>query len=103
VLGYLGYDRPSFGFGEDALTQTKQHPYAVCYNAPVYQILSDSLLLQWDGEQVHAVYDYRRDPLLKHNIADSIPARRIEPMTDYLKGYIQQYIHRMLTDQLTAE
>ncbi|MBR6116047.1 MAG: LTA synthase family protein [Paludibacteraceae bacterium] len=103
VLGYLGYDRPSFGFGEDALTQTKPHPYAVCYNAPVYQILSDSLLLQWDGEQVHAVYDYRRDPLLKHNIADSIPAQRIEPMTDYLKGYIQQYIHRMLTDQLTAE
>ena len=103
VLAYLGYDRPYFGFGENALTKEKEHPYAVCYNAPVYQILSDSLLVQWNGEQVHAVYDYRQDPLLHRNIADSIPPGRIAPMVDYLKAYIQQYIHRMTTDQLTAE
>lgn len=103
VLEYLGYDRPYFAFGEDALTQQKQHPYAVCYNAPVYQILSDSLLVQWDGEQVCGVYNYRQDPMLRQDIRDAVAAERIAPMTDYLKGYIQQYIHRMLTDQLTAE
>ena len=103
VLNWLGYDRPYMAFGEDALTQHKAHPYAVCYNAPMYQILSDSLLVEFDGEQVTAVYDYRQDPLLKTNIAETIAPTRIAPMTDYLKGYIQQYIHRMINDELRVE
>ena len=103
VLNWLGYDRPYMAFGEDALTQQKAHPYAVCYNAPMYQILSDSLLVEFDGEQVTAVYDYRQDPLLKTNIAETIAPTRIAPMTDYLKGYIQQYIHRMINDELRVE
>ena len=30
VLAFLGYDKPFFAFGEDALTQHKRHPYAIC-------------------------------------------------------------------------
>ena len=100
VLAWSGYDESYFAFGEDALTQAKEHPYAVCYNAPLYQIMSDSLLVQFDGEKVVGVYDYRTDRLLKDNIAASIEQERIEPMTDYLKAYIQQYIHRMIHDEL---
>ena len=103
VLGFVGYDEPYFAFGEDVLTQPKQHPYAVCYNAPLYQILSDSLLLQFDGEQVIAVYDYRTDRRLQTNIKDIVADERITPMTDYLKAFIQQYIHRMVHDELTAQ
>ncbi len=103
VLSYLGYDRPYLAFGEDALTQPKQHPYAVCYNQPLYQILSDSLLVEFDGKEIKAVYDYRQDRMLKNNLAGSIDEKRIAPLSDYLKGYIQQYIHRMITDELTAE
>lgn len=102
VLGYLGYDEPFLAFGEDALTQSKEHPYAVCYNAPLYQIFSDSLLVQFDGTCVTAVYDYRQDPLLRHPLAD-VPAERVVPMVDYLQAYIQQYIYRMINDQLTTE
>ena len=100
VLNYVGYDETYFAFGEDALTQTKEHPYAVCYNAPLYQIMSDSLLVQFDGEKVVGVYDYRTDRLLKENIAASIEQEQIAPMEDYLKAYIQQYIHRMIHDEL---
>jgi len=103
VLAYLGVDEPYFAFGEDALTQPKQHPYAVCYNAPLYQIFSDSLLLQFDSEQVTAVYDYHADRLLQSNIKDTIVPERIAPMTDYLKAYIQQYIHRMKYDELIVK
>lgn len=102
VLAYVGVDEPYFAFGEDALTQTKQHPYAVCYNAPLYQIFSDSLLLQFDGEQVTAVYDYRRDKQLQTDIKQTISNDRIAPMIDYLKAYIQQYIHRMIHNELTV-
>ena len=103
VLGFLGYDEPYFAFGEDALTQPKPHPYAVCYNTPLYQIFSDSLLVQFDGEQVTAVYDYRTERRLQTNIKEVVASERITPMTDYLKAFIQQYIHCMVHDELTAK
>lgn len=103
VLGFLNYDEPYFAFGEDALTKPKTHPYAVCYNATVFQIFSDSLLVQFDGEHVTGVYDYRNDRCLRANIVNTSDPKRIASMTDYLKAYIQQYTHRMIHDQLTVK
>ncbi len=98
VLAYLGYKKPFFAFGENALTQTKKHPYAVCYNEPVYQLLTDSLLLQFDGTNITAVYNYQEDPLLHRNI---VSTSKINHLETYLKAYIQQYINRMINNQLT--
>ena len=100
VLGALGYDKPYFAFGENALTAHKQHNYAVCYNNPVYQIMSDSLLMQFDGKQVTALYNYRHDPMLQHPLpAEQAP----EEMVQYLKAYVQQYIYRMIGNKLTVD
>lgn len=102
VLGCLGYDAPYFAFGEDALTGTKPHPYAVCYNNPVYQILSDSLLLQFDGQQLTAVYNFQDDRRLQHNqIEQMADDPEVQTMLAYLKAYIQQYISRMVENRLT--
>ena len=103
ILGALGYERGYFAFGEDALTEDKRHNYAVCYHAPYYQIFSDRLLVQWDGEQVVGVYDLREDRCLQRNLAGTISEQDIAPMVDYLKAYTQQYIHRMIHDELTIE
>ena len=100
VLAYLGYNKPYFAFGEDALTKAKKHPYAICYNHPVYQLLTDSLLVQFDGKEVRAVYNYCDDPQLQHNIATHTDTHEIET---YLRAYIQQYIYRLTTNQLTVE
>ena len=100
VLGFTGYQQPYFAFGEDALTASKTHNYAVCYYSPLFQIMSDSLLMQFDGKEVTALYNYISDPVLAHPLpVEQTPAE----MTDYLKAYIQQYIHRMITNQLTHE
>ena len=99
VLAYLGYNKPYFAFGEDALTKAKKHPYAICYNHPVYQLLTDSLLVQFDGKEVRAVYNYCDDPQLQHNIATHTDTHEIET---YLRAYIQQYIYRLITNQLTT-
>lgn len=98
VLAYLGYSKPFFAFGEDILTQEKKHPYAVCYNHPVYQLLSDSLLLQFDGKEVCAVYNHQNDPMLQYNIAEQTNTQEMEI---FLRAYIQQYIYRLTTNQLT--
>jgi len=100
VLGFVGYDKPYFAFGEDALTQAKTHHYAVCYNNPVFQIMGDSLLLQFDGEHVTALYNYRTDRTLSEPLD---PNAAPQEMVDYLKAYIQQYISRMITNRLTID
>jgi len=103
ILGFLGYNEPYFAFGEDALSQSKEHPYAICYNTTVFQIFSDSLMVQYDGEKITAVYDFRKDRALRNNIAGIVEPERIAPMTDYLKAYIQQYVHRIIHDELTIK
>ena len=100
VLAYLGYQEPFFAFGEDILTKNKENPWAVCYNHPAYQLLSDSLLLQFDGRKTYAVYNYQNDPLLQNNIAYETDYSAMER---YLRAYIQQYIFRLTTNQLTIE
>ena len=80
VLAFLGYNKPFFAFGEDALTQPKQHPYAICYNHPFYQIMSNNTLILYDGQR---------------------PANN--DMERYLQAYIQQYISRMINNQLTVD
>ena len=98
VLAYLGYKKPFFAFGEDALTQTKTHNWAICYNHPVYQLFSDSLLVQFDGEAVRAVYNHQKDILLQENISSQTNTTLEE---NFLRAYIQQYIYRLTTNQLT--
>jgi phosphoglycerol transferase MdoB-like AlkP superfamily enzyme len=100
VLSYLNYSKDYFAFGEDILTRPKEHPYAICYNDPVHQIFSDSLLVQFDGQQVTAVYNYHSDPHLQNNIKDKVD---VSTMVTYLKAYIQQYINRMITNTLTVQ
>lgn len=104
VLGYLGYKKPFFAFGEDALSQAKRHPYAVCYNNPVYQIISDSLLIQFDGQTTTGVYNHKKDRLLQHNIEQATRgSTERAAMEDYLKAYIQQYIARITTNRMTTD
>lgn len=100
ILGYLGYDEAYFAFGEDAVTQGKTKPYVVNYNSPVYQIFSDSVLIQFDGKEVTAVYNFAEDSLLQKDIKDQCTH---EEMVSYLKAYIQQYIHRMKENRLTVQ
>ncbi len=100
VLAYIGYTKPFVAFGEDALTKPKKHPYAVCYNHPLYQLFSDSLLIQFDGSNIRAVYNYQNDLMLQHNIANTTD---IQSQETYLRTYIQQYIYRLTTNQLTID
>jgi phosphoglycerol transferase MdoB-like AlkP superfamily enzyme len=78
VLAYLGYTKPFFAFGENALTLAKKHPYAICYNHPVYQLFSDSMLIQFDGNEVQAVYNYTQDPLLQNNMASQLDTKAMQ-------------------------
>lgn len=101
VLGFLGYDVPFVGFGIDLLNTPAADTWAVNYQNGIYQLVKGTYVIQHDGQQLRAVYDYRNDPLLKHNLKGSV--REEETLETQLKAIIQSYMNRMLTNRLVEK
>lgn len=92
ILGILNYDRPYVAFGND-LTQTPESgTFAVGSNNGVYQLFKDARLLQFDGEDPIALYEYEKDPMLRENLIGKIDCQENLRL---LKSFIQQYMERM--------
>ena len=100
VLGWLGYDRPYIAFGCDLFSTPDEDTWAVQYvGGDVYQYVKGDYVLQIDGDHVKAVYNYKDDWFLTHNLIDTLPEQA--QMERELKAIIQQYMHRMNNNQLT--
>ncbi len=101
VLSYLGYDKKYVGFGIDLLTTPAKDTWAVNYLNGIYQYVKGDYLLQWDGQKTKALYRFRTDLLLKHNIAAQEPKVR-EAMEREVKAIIQSYMERMTRNELVV-
>ncbi len=102
VLGYLGYNAPYLAFGKDLLTTPTAEGYAVNYYNGIYQYFYGDLMLQFDGSQSIALYDFKRDAILTENLLDSGIDEQ-QTMEQRLKAIIQQYMSRMELDELVVE
>ena len=100
VLGYLHYDKPYFSFGKNVFKSGVSN-YAVNYDG-VYQWYNGPYVLQFDGQKAVGLYNYQQDKLLKHNLTGQLPAIQ-KPMEIQVKGFIQQYMNRMLDDKMVPE
>ena len=98
LLHLLGYGRSYLAFGDDLLSADPSQTWAFSYNAGIYQFVQGDLLLQFDGAKTTAVYRFKTDPLLKHNLAGQLPDQ--QPMETQLKAIIQQYMSRMNENRL---
>ena len=101
VLGYLGYDAPYVSFGCDLLHTAPEDTYAVNYLNGIYQYFKGDYLLQFDGQKAIAIYAYKTDKLLQHNLLNQVPTQ--QSMEDELKAIIQQYMTRMNRDELVVK
>lgn len=89
VLGLLGYDKPYFAFGRDFFNEPQRKKAATnCFNQ-VYQCLTDSLSLYFDGEKVLHVFA-SSDTLQQHDILNLNDSRQKETER-YLKAVLQYY------------
>lgn len=95
LLGILGHQKPYIAFGKDLLQTETDSAWAVNYNNGIYQYLQNDTLIQFDGERVTAAYKMSEDPLLT-NPLPSHPSWHEKR----LKAIIQQYMYRMINDQL---
>ena len=100
ILAWLGHRRPFVAWGKDLLSTAAEDSWAVNYNNGLYQYVTPRWLIQHDGQQLKAVYDYDKDPLLRKNIMQEV---NVETDVRRLKGIIQSYMQRMTNDQLVAD
>ena len=101
VLSYLGYKKDYFAFGKDIFSATEEENYAINYCPDGYQIYKDSLLLQFNGEKVISVYDFKNDRMLSENRIGAFPAQ--DSRERKLKAFIQQYMNRMRKNKICIE
>ena len=99
VLGYLGYNRPYVAFGQDLFHTADKDTWAVNYLNGIYQYVKGDYLLQSDGPNAKALYNYKSDRLLKHNLL-SKKQDISSAMQRELKAIIQSYMQRMENNAL---
>ena len=98
VLSYLKYDKPFIAFGNNVMDSNADHCAINYYNG--YQLLKDSLLLQFDGVKPMGVYNYWQDPKLTSNLLNKYLPLQTK-MENKLKGFIQQYHNRLIEDRVS--
>lgn len=102
VLSYLGYDLPYVCFGCDLLSTQDEDTYAINYLNGHFQFYKGDWCLQFDGEHVSGLYDFRHDRLQERNLAAERPDI-IDAMLPQLKAIIQQYMSRMIENRLRVD
>ena len=135
LLSILGYEKPYIAFGknlldttysnnpvrpqgtalstaevnqnsEEAIKQSGNRGWAVNYCNGIYQYVEGNYLLQFDGQQSTALYNYVDDPLQKNNLLETQTIKQsdiqtiADCMTLRLKAIIQSYMIRMTTNHL---
>jgi phosphoglycerol transferase MdoB-like AlkP superfamily enzyme len=98
ILDYLDYSGDFISFGSSVF-DTVNSRYAVNYLSGVYQIIEDSLALQFDGEKVTGLYNYYSDTLMENNIIGTFPDQEMQ-MERLLKAVIQSFDSRMINNKL---
>jgi phosphoglycerol transferase MdoB-like AlkP superfamily enzyme len=99
ILSYLNYDMPYFAYGQDLFNTSEEDKFVTNYNNQLFQFFRGDYFMQFDGEKVKSVYNYKTDPLLQNNLAGKVEEQAA--MEKYLKAVIQQYIVRMAENRLT--
>lgn len=98
VLSWLGYDRPFFAFGKDVLHTKADEMWAMNWDHQPQYVKGD-YLLQHNGTHATALYNYRKDPLLRQNLINDLPDVARD-MALRLEAFMQTYDERMKADDV---
>jgi len=101
VLNYLNYDKNYVAFGSDAFDSTASN-FSITYLNDVYQLIKDDYMMQFDGENVLALYDIKSDSLLQNNLVNKIKSKNND-LEKFVKAVIQSYNKRMIENDLIGK
>jgi phosphoglycerol transferase MdoB-like AlkP superfamily enzyme len=99
VLDFINYDLPFVAFGNSVFNSDEPR-FAMNYTGEVYQIFDNNNLLQFDGQFVTGLYQYKNDSLLQSRV----PGNQTNTNLEFLaKSVIQQYNRAMIYNKLTPD
>jgi phosphoglycerol transferase MdoB-like AlkP superfamily enzyme len=98
VLDYLHVSSPYAAFGSSVFSENGKK-LAIQYINGYYQLISDQYVLQFDGNQTIALFDYKADLYLQENLVGTLPAEQ-ESLERQIKGVIQAYNQGMIKNRL---
>lgn len=97
VIHYLGIEDEFIAFG-NSVFEDAYNEFAVNYFNRNLQIMDKDYLLQMEEGHPKALYEYRKDSLLKNNVLNQ---RNIQDLIKFQKAFRQQYNNRMIHNQLS--
>ena len=100
LLDYLNYDKEFYSFGTSIFNENKRYVFNYINN--VYQINDEQYLLQFDGETVLSLHDYKNDSLLVNNLSGQMPGKE-KTLEKTLKAIIQTYNYQMKNNKINKE
>ncbi len=100
VLSYLGYAKPYIAYGRNVFA-SDQKPFAFNYNSG-YQLFEDDYLLLFNGQETTALYNFKKDKLLKSNLFGQLPDLT-KQKEQKIKAIIQQYNNRLIDNRMVVK
>lgn len=100
VVDYLGFSDSILAFGSSVL-QIQRKPVMNCFSG-LYQVFDGDYLLQFDGKQSKAMYNFKTDPELKSNLLNTAPEEQLRMETG-VKAFIQQYNTRVRNNKMLPQ
>lgn len=101
VLGLVGYEKPFFSFGVDALNPNVPHS-AVAFKQDQYQLIMNEHLICFDGEHITYLFDLVKDPRIKHNLLHS-DSLHLPFEEGYLRSYLMNYSTALNDNRMTFD
>lgn len=101
VIGFVKSGQPFISFGNN-LFDPHSNRFAVSYLQDTYQLITNKVLIHFDGINLLDTYYWRIDDLLEKNVL-SAHRNSLANETNLLKSVIQQFNFRVLHNQLTVK
>ncbi len=100
VVDYLNIKDPMLSYGSSVFN--RDTGWSVSYLNNVYQLITDSLLIQFDGSNLIGVYNLNNDLLLRKNLVVQFENKEFNSLR-LLKAIIQDYRYRMINNRLYSK
>lgn len=101
ILDYVGYTGAYTAFGNSVFDTISPH-VAFNFHAGEYMLLDSNFVLQYNGNTVLGLYDYKADSLLINNVGGKYPDVQLN-LEDKLKAIIQLHNDAMIHNKLTGQ
>jgi len=101
ILSYLNYNHPYFSLGDNMFDENLAH-FNITYLNGIYQIIENDYVLNFDGEKIISLYNYKRDKYLMNNLIKK-NQNQIVDMSNKLKAFIQIYNNNIISNKMYVE